>query len=68
MKTKMFELEKKNKSLRNNSCLQRQHIIRLTRRIMSLKNTIKELRGTEAISDSGLQCSNSIAETDVSEF
>lgn len=48
--------------------IQKQHISRLKKKVISLNDIVKNLRETWAIPEFGLDCLDSIANTDVSQF
>lgn len=66
-KRKLLRQQQTIKILKQNSHVQKQHILRLKKRT-SLKDIVSELRRTRAITDFGLQCLDSIADADVSQF
>ena len=46
----------------------RKHISRLKKQVTPLKTIVSELRKTRALPDSGLECLEAIADTDISQF
>ncbi|XP_043480274.1 THAP domain-containing protein 1-like [Leptopilina heterotoma] len=52
-------------TLRNDSRIQKQKIIRLEKRITSLTHLVREIRKRKLVPQSGLQCLETIAENDV---
>ena len=60
--------EEKDTSLMNEKYSNRKHISRLKKQVTSLKTIVSELRKTRALADSGLECLEAIADTDISQF
>ena len=68
MKQKVVLQKRKIQALMNERYSNRKHISRLKKQVTSLKTIVSELRKTRALADSGLECLEAIADTDISQF
>ncbi|XP_076671258.1 uncharacterized protein LOC143370260 isoform X2 [Andrena cerasifolii] len=68
MRKKILLQKKRIQALMLEKHADKQHISRLKQQVTSLKQIVSELRRTRALSESGLECLNSTADTDVSQF
>ena len=68
MLKKMLLQKKRIQALMLEKHAQKQHISRLKQQVTSLKQIVSALRKTPSLPDSGLECLESIADTDVSQF
>ena len=68
MLKKMLLQKKRIQALMLEKHAQNQHISRLKKQVTSLKQIVSALRKTPSLPDSGLECLESIADTDVSQF
>ena len=68
LKRKVILQKKKIQALVQERRANKQKILRLKKQVTSLKETVNELRKTQALPGSGIECLTTIANTDVPQF